>query len=1080
LSEIGIVGVLLDRLKELGWRESSLCPRYVRGSVFIDDLFKASFKRLNEKALNASGLNNKIDSVFDRVKDLLENAEPHVFLEYLRRGIDIEEDKKKVRVWLLDYDNVDNNDFTVCREAQFYGEHMDIRPDLILYVNGIPLVVVEAKDPSRLRERAVNEGISQLLRYEREFPKLFRYAQIGVAYTNEESSVYLPMMSDWRGRERWYGRWRDEKGNYNILDLLRRERLLEVIAWFTFYKGLDKKNKVVPRYMQYWATRKAMERIKAYLEGREGRNRGLIWHWQGSGKTYLMFYIAYQFYVRFIDRDPLIFFIIDRKELEKQLYEDFIKDIHAPYFREEVRVVESIDELRKILVDIKESEDKSSRIVRGVYVVLIQKFRPDELMGISEIKKRDILLLLDEAHRSQYGELAAAMRRILPNAVRMAFTGTPVMGYERNTFNIFAYPEHGELYLDKYFISDSIKDGYTLPIKYQVVQELGGVKINVFPSEIKDLLESWAKRAAELGSLDDISEEVEELAETGSGEIIVTKKEIRQKLNRIKVFLEDPARIEKIAEYIADRIREDTENFSFKAMVVVASRLACVRMKRALDKALAKRYGEEARGWSEVVMIYTNNDKEEIKSYLEELLERWRGSMEHAVKDWHEINSRIQDDFKEKDDPRILIVTDMLITGFDCPRLKVMYLDKPLYEHRLLQAIARVNRPYESGGIRKEFGQVVDFVGLLDHVKETIRRYELLDQDIYREIYEESINSIDKGLDELKQLIDEVNSRLSAGITVGAHKVILDINRIVGLLRAVSTEDSKQAVQLLEDASKILAMGYRLSEYNVLDILAKIRRVTSLYRALGSHPDKLKFKDEVAVLVKLYNCVMSRVKGYRVPRSFWDELLNMVHEKSVIPEIRPLGEVTVDPELIEEITESISKLDYKGLATAYTTADILSSIRGIIESEPANPVYKHIYERLKRLEEQWASRVDPQLVNEVKNLWNEMRSYLEKRRSMELEDRILFDIKEYLSKVCGRQVLNLTLLESTIAKIIPKYLSGNQLPRLLEIDKKNIKVAIKKDLFNLKLAGTQKAEDIANEVVEYIERALLNELRRYH
>ncbi|MCI4436809.1 MAG: HsdR family type I site-specific deoxyribonuclease, partial [Ignisphaera sp.] len=1013
MSEIGIVGVLLDRLKELGWRESTSCPRYVRESIFIDDLFKASFKRLNEKALNASGLSNRIDKVFDRVKDLLENAEPHVFLEYLRRGIDIEEDKKKVRVWLLDYDNVDNNDFTVCREVQFYGEHMDIRPDFILYVNGIPLVVVEAKDPSRLGERAVEEGVAQLLRYEAEAPWLFKYVQLGVVYVGDEDSVYMPMLGDWRGRERSHNKWRSENGEYNIIDLLRRERILDLIKWFIFYKGIDKKRKIVPRYNQYWATIEAVKKIRGYLRGEHDLKRGLIWHWQGSGKTYIMFYIAYQFYQRFIEQDPIVFFIVDRRELQKQLYEDFIKDLYAPYFQEEIKVVESIEELKKILREIKESETRGT-IVRGVYVVLIQKFQPKEFMDLDPIEKKEILLLLDEAHRSQYGELGATINRVLPNAIRLAFTGTPVMSYERNTFAHFAYPERGELYLHKYFISDSIKDGYTVPLKYQVVQEINGIKINVAPEEIRDVLETWAKNAVEIGSIDDLVEEEEE-------PVVVTKREIRQRINKIKVFLENKERIKHIAEYIADRIIQDTENFTFKAMVVVASRLACVRMKRALDEALTKRYGDGAKKWSEVVMIYTNDDKEEIRSYLEELLSRWRGS--HGLRDWQEVNRLIQDKFKEEEDPRILIVTDMLITGFDCPRLKVMYLDKPLYEHRLLQAIARVNRPFKEGEAVKEFGLIIDFVGLLEQVKETIKKYELLDSETYEKIYVESIQAIDKGLEELRELVNEVKAELRNGVNVGNHGFTLDIDRVIELLEEGR---DKEAVTELEKAARMLVMGYSIGELRVLDLIAKIRRIVNLYRALGSHPGKLELKNHVVVLGKLYNLFTLKRRGKGVSQEFWDRLIEMIHEKTVIPGIELVEEFTIEPLSIEELSKELDSVDSHSPISIYITADVLSTIRGFLDSEPANPVYKFIYERLKKLEEEWARRVDINVVNELKSMLNELNIYLKMRRGMRLHERISYDVRESLAKRFNIKVSKLNKFEEVLPKIVSRYESAGR------------------------------------------------------
>ena len=1066
MSEIGVVKLLMDELRALGWMESNLCPKRVRGSVFIEDVLKNLFKELNGGVLKASGLQDKVDKVFDKVKSILESAEPHTFLEYLRRGVDVEEGGKSVRVKLVDYDRLDSNVFTVCREVEFYGERMDVKPDLVLYVNGVPLVIIEVKDPSRLGERAIEEGLSQLKRYEEEVPGLFKYIQLGIVYVGAEDSVYMPMLSHWKGRERAPSRWRDESGRYNILELLRRDRLLDIIRWFTFYKGADKKSKIIPRYNQYWATVKAVERIRKYLAGEDSRNRGLIWHWQGSGKTYIMFYIAYQFYQKYIDRDPIVFFIVDRRELQKQLYEDFIKDIYAPYFQEETKIIESIEELRRVLRDIKESE-KRGTIARGVYVVLIQKFRPKEFEDLEPIMKKEVLLLLDEAHRSQYGELGATLNKVFPNAIRFAFTGTPVMEHERDTFKYFAYPELGELYLHKYFISDSIRDGYTVPLKYQVVQEIGGVKINVAPEEIKSLLDAWAKSAHEVGSIDDLVDEEEE-------PLVVTKQEIKRRLNKIKVFLENPERIRMVAGYIVERILEDTENFTYKAMVVVASRLACVRMKKALDAVLEEKYGDETKRWSEIVMVYTNNDPKEIREYLNKVLTRWRGS--HGVRDWQEVNRIIQDKFKEEGVPRILIVTDMLITGFDCPRLKVMYLDKPLYEHRLLQAIARVNRPYKQRGIVKEFGLVVDFVGLIDHVKDAIRMYELLDHETYTKIYEESIIPISKGLEELYELVNNIKHVLREGVKIGNHLVKLDLDEIVKLVKEGKAD---KAFTSLESAASMLAVGYSIGDPKALFLLNTIKRIVNLYRALGANSDKLALKDYVVIAGKLYNLFLVKYRGRRVPQEFWQELLKMVHERTIIPDIELIAEYELEPVGIEEALEKLKTVDLKSPHAVHIVADILSSIRGLILSDIANPVYLYIYERLKKLEEEWASKVHLGLLIDLFGVLSKLKRYRENREKMGPAERIVYDVKEALGRKLSVKVEKLDNFEKALAKVFGRYEKVRHVSGMRSSDRMDLKVALLRDLFSIgSRISPREKEQIAEELLDYVERAVIYELRR--
>lgn len=1064
MSEVHVVHRFLSRLEELGWKfVEGRCPS--RGvtvsNPILDRVFDESFRRLNWRVLETEGLGDKVDAVLAKVRDLLRKSEPHEVLKFLRRGEDVREGGKLVRVFLIDYENVENNEFLACPEVSFPGEGGRVRPDVVLYVNGIPLVVVEVKDPLRLGERAIEEGYNQLRRYERLYPELFKYVQVGVVYTDEVGSVYMPMSSVLGGRDRWYGRWRDEAGKYDIFGLLDRARFLEVLRWFVFYKGQRKDQKVVPRYNQYWATYKAVKRAREYLLGNDYRNRGLIWHWQGSGKTYIMFYIAYQFFHRFLERDPLIFFVVDRRELQRQLYDEFIKDLYAPYFQEYVKPVESIDELKSILRDIAEREASGRAAGRGVFIVLVQKFRPDEFEDIEPIGKKEVLILLDEAHRSVYGVLGATLNRLFPNAVKFAFTGTPVMRYERNTFEYFSYPREGELYLDKYFIADSIKDGYTVPLRYQVVQEIGDLRINVSEREIKELLERWVQNVDEVGSLDD--------ADEGG---IVTVEEIRHRLNRIKVFLENPERLRRIAEYIAGRIEEDTEAFRFKAIVVTASRLACVRMKRALDEALSRRFGEEAKKWSEVVMTYTNNDPEEIQSYMEEMLKRWRGP--EGLRAWEEANWRIQERFKDGEDPRILIVTDMLITGFDFPRLKVMYLDKPLFEHRLLQAIARVNRPYRSGDVEKQFGLVIDFVGLLEHVKEALARYEMLDSETLSELFETSINRVAEALRQLDALIRDIKRRLLSGVRIGVHEVKIDIDSLVNRL---SDEDVYEG---LRQAALFLAMGFD-SDVNVSRLVSDMRRAFSLYRALGAYPEKEKVRADIAILHKLYMGIMYHVKGLRLPGGFWSDLINLIHKKTIIPEIEVVAEATFKPSILEELLHEVRMIKSFSHSpkAIYTSGDVLRTLRGLLRDKLSNPVYMVIYERLKELEEEWRNSrpLSIAMVNRLEKMLEDWAKYEREREEKSLPERLVYDVKEFIYRQYQIPVEKLEKTEQVIQKIVNKYMTTS-VSTFYEQDKKELRLALLKDLFKILSMKEDEVQKIAYALAEYIESEVIYELRR--
>ncbi len=265
------------------------------------------------------------------------------------------------------------------------------------------------------------------------------------------------------------------------------------------------------------------------------------------------------------------------------------------------------------------------------------------------------------------------------------------------------------------------------------------------------------------------------------------------------------------------------------------------------------------------MITYTQNDPDEISKYLDEFLEKWKGE----TRDWEEANEIVRNGFKDEEFPRILIVTDMLITGFDCPRLKVMYLYKQLYDHRLLQAIARVNRPYKD----KQFGLIVDFAGIIDKAKEAIKEYELLDKDTIDQL-DFAVSELDRVFEEFKSLLFEVKEELK-DLSIGEHEISLDVEEIL----------KSFDYSMIDYTAKILAVGFISSEPNAVGIMGKIRRVIQLYNALGSYPDKLNYHELISVLSKLYNAVMHYVKGRKLPRWFWDELISLIHDKTAVPEM---------------------------------------------------------------------------------------------------------------------------------------------------------------------------------------------------
>ncbi len=433
-----------------------------------------------------------------------------------------------------------------------------------------------------------------------------------------------------------------------------KKRVVKILTDFILFTRQDGElKKVVLRPHQMRAVDQIIERASS------DKKRGLIWHTQGSGKTYTMIVSAQKIIENPIFNNPTVIMLVDRNELESQLFGN-IKSLGI----ESVEVVESKKHLQDLL-----SNDK-----RGLIITTIQKF---EGMPPNINTRDNIFVLVDEAHRTTGGKLGNYLMGALPNATYIGFTGTPIdkTKHGKGTFVIFGKddPPHG--YLDKYGIAESIEDGTTVPLHYTLA-----------PNELQVDKETLEKEFLNLKDAEGISD-IEEL------------NKILEKAVNLRNMLKSKDRISKIAEFIAKHYKEHIEPMGYKAFVVAVDREACVLYKEELDKHLPEEY-------SKVVYSSFYNDPEELKKY-------------HLSEDEEQ---RIRKAFRKPDElPKILIVTDKLLTGFDAPILYCMYLDKPMRDHVLLQAIARVNRPYEDDeGRKKPCGFVLDFVGIFDNLEKAL------------------------------------------------------------------------------------------------------------------------------------------------------------------------------------------------------------------------------------------------------------------------------------------------------------------------------------------------------------------------
>ncbi len=560
-----------------------------------------------------------------------------------------------VTVRLVDFDDPANNQWVVTRQYTVRSGTAERRMDLVCLVNGLPLVVVEAKTPVRPSVTWADGALQVHADYERDVPELFASNVFSVATDGKElryGAVRMPV-------ELW-GPWRlDEAGappaaaaladvRVAALGLLRPETVLDLLASFTLFATDKQKRriKVVARFQQVDGVNRIVARVVA------GRPRqGLIWHFQGSGKSLLMVFAAQKLRLHPQLGNPTVLIVVDRVDLDAQIAGTF----HASDVPNLV-AVDSREALRTLL----------AADARKVVITTIHKFA--EAGGVLN-DRANIVALVDEAHRTQEGDLGRAMRAALPNAFLFGLTGTPINRTDRNTFHAFGAPEDASGYLSRYGFEESIRDGATLPLHF----EPRLVELHVDQAAIDA---AYAELTGHLTEADR-----EGLARTAL---------------RAGVLVKAPERVERVAADIAAHFGTHVAPNGFKAMVVTFDQESCLLYKAALDRHLPA-------GSSDVVISAAGRSGEGAYA-------RYRRSRDEE--------EQLLDRFRDPKDPlQLLIVTAKLLTGFDAPILQTLYLDRPLREHTLLQAICRVNRTY---GDRKTHGLVVDYLGVFDDVAQAL------------------------------------------------------------------------------------------------------------------------------------------------------------------------------------------------------------------------------------------------------------------------------------------------------------------------------------------------------------------------
>jgi type I restriction enzyme R subunit len=872
---------IIQELQSLGWKyiESQLMAERRMGD-FEQPLVVNELKNAVRKLNSCYELTNAdLDYVITSLRAIPTTIEGiRVFLDKFRNGfvVPLQKEGKERLLRIVDLQNYGNNEFTVTRQFKVEGLKATIRADLVLLVNGIPLVLIECKSPTA-ETADWTSAYNQIKRYENEAPEVFKYVQFSMA-TDGLKTRYFPNsfceenkdhLSTWKDPYPYSFEMKDDF-KFAIYGLLAKQHVLDFVENFIFVrKEMDKSTKIMTRYMQFRATNRIFERVIRTLRKESSSKFGLIWHWQGSGKTYTMAFSAWKLFHCPETQKPSIYIIVDRKELEEQIEKDF-SFIQIP-----LKKIETIKGLIENLRWGKEGE-------KGIFLVTIEKFSPKEIDHLRkeeplEIQRQNVIVFADEVHRTQYGKFSTMMRSIFKNAFIFGFTGTPLSMVERNTFQKFCPKD--ELYLDRYSMLDALEDGFTVALNYEA--RLPDYHLN--PQQLQEFTEF----------------EEEEIQPLSSDE----KRALSRKVSAIRAFAKEPKRVDKIAVDIGKHFSEIIKSTELKALIVTIDREACVQYKNAIDKILPETT-------SEIVMTFSQNDKPFIKAYFEKLKKKYKSS------DVKEIHRKIIEDFKTKKEPKILIVTDMLITGFDAPNLWTMYLDKPLKEHRLLQAIARTNRPYGN----KKFGLIVDYIGILAEMEKAFEKFEAQDSKALRIV----IRKLDEEKIEFKKLLTQA----------------------LETFKAVKRENTRES---LESALDLLADLNTAKQFE-----ATFRSLMKSYEMLKGDPSLRPYLMDYTWLTKTYVAYYKKYYQANV-----DELkIGELSKKTI-----QLIQETIDTEEIEEIYQPL-EIDQKYIELLKKTTpkqmgapiDLFPSILVEARRHPNSPFFINLGREVERAYEQLRTR----------------------------------------------------------------------------------------------------------------------------
>jgi len=799
--------MVLSSLSNKGWNyiPAEDLPR-AYSDVMVEPMVKAALIRLNpEIAADPS----RADEVIYKLRTLILTVQPHdlVTQNELFKKLVFEEnsfpfgkDGRMIPIRFfgtLKKEDLALNEYVVTNQWVYPKKEDGKRLDIVLLINGFPVAIGELKTPVR---NAITwlDGANDIAAYEKSIPQMFvtnvfNFATEGKCYRYGSVNMPVNMWGPWHTpTHKTEGGLADVK--ISMEDMITPERVMDIFQFFTMF-ATDKKYrkyKIICRYQQFEGANLIVDRVVAGYP-----KKGLIWHFQGSGKSLLMVFAAQK--LRMIPelKNPTVVIVDDRIDLETQ--------ITATFNASDIPNLESASTKEK-LVEFFRGD------MRKILITTIFKFGEVDC----ELNPRDnIIVMVDEAHRTQEGDLGEKMRMALPNAFFFGLTGTPINRTDKNTFHTFGAVEDKTGYMSRYSFSDSIRDKATLPLHFEPVP----VDLHVDQDKLDAAFEHLTEGMSE-----------------------AERAELSSRVN-MKAIMYNPARIRKVCEHIAKHFREKIEPNGYKGQVVCYDRECCLLYKQVLDELL----GPDAT----TIVMDTNNDKEDrYKAYRRD----------------RDAEAKLLDYFRDPNSPlKLVIVTAKLLTGFDAPILQAMYLDKPMKDHNLLQAICRTNRTYDSG---KSHGLIVDYIGIFDNVARA------LDFD------ENSMKRIITNIDEIKKQLPALLKKCLS-FFMGVDRTVEGWEGLMAAQECLPTNKEKDAFA---------------ADYRVLN---------RAWDALSPDAFLRPYKADYQWLSRVYESVKpTNGTGGLIWASLGAKTIELVHESVTVGAIHDDEEIlAMDADLIDEFIE---------------------------------------------------------------------------------------------------------------------------------------------------------------------------------